>query len=48
MTEGKICRFFSLYRSPNQSQDDFESFTNNFELNLDAVTGNNPFFIFWS
>lgn len=44
MIGGKLCRFFSLYRSPNQSQDDFESFTNNFELNLDAVTGNNPFF----
>ena len=27
---------------PNQSQDDFESFANNFELNIDAVAANNP------
>ena len=40
---GKLCRFVSLYRLPNQSQDDFESFANNFELNIDAVTANNPF-----
>ena len=40
---GKLCRFVSLYRSPNQSQDDFESFANNFELNIDTVTANNPF-----
>ena len=40
---GKLCWIVSLYRSPNQSQDDFESFTNNLELNTDAVTANNPF-----
>ena len=39
----KLCRFASLYRSPNQSQDYFESFANNSELNIDAVTANNPF-----
>ena len=43
MIGGKLCRFVSLYRSPNQSEDDFESFANNFELNIDAVTANNPF-----
>ena len=43
MIGGKLCRFVSLYCSPNQSQDDFESFANNFELNIDAVTVNNPF-----
>ena len=37
------CGFASLYHPPNQSQDDFESFANNFELNIDAVTANNPF-----
>ena len=42
MIGGKLCRFVSIYRSPNQSQDDFESFANNFELNIDAVTANNP------
>ena len=40
---GKLYWIVSLYRSPNQSQDDFESFTNNLELNTDAVTANNPF-----
>ena len=45
MIGGKLCRFVSSYRSPNQSQDDFESFANNFELNIDAVTANNPFLI---
>ena len=43
MNGGKLCRFVSLYRSPNQSQDDFESFVNNFELIIDAITANNPF-----
>ena len=40
---GKLCRFVSLCRSPSQSQDDFEAFWNNFELNLDAATANNTF-----
>ena len=44
MIGGKLCRFISLYRSPNHSKDNFESFANNFELNIDAVTANNPFF----
>ena len=39
----KLCNFISLYRSPNQSQDDFESFINNLEYNLDSVMVNNPF-----
>ena len=42
MVGGKLCRFVSLYRSQNQSQDDFESFANNFESNID--TANNPLF----
>ena len=37
----KLCNFISLYRSPNQSQDDFESFINNLEYNLDSVMVNN-------
>ena len=40
---GKLCRFVSLYRSPSQLQDDFESFPNNFELNIDTATANNTF-----
>ena len=44
---GKLCRFVSLYPSPSQSQDDFEAFANNFELNLVAATATNTFlFIF--
>ena len=43
MIGGKLCSFVSLYCSPNQSQDDFESFANNLELNIGAVTANNPF-----
>ena len=43
MIGDKLYRFVSLYRSPNQSQDDFESFAKNFELNIDAVAANNPF-----
>ena len=40
---GKSCRFVSLYRSPSQSQDDFESFANSFELNIDTATANKTF-----
>ena len=38
MIGGKLCRFVSLYRLPNQSQDDFQSFAN-----IDAVTAINLF-----
>ena len=41
----KICNFVSLHRSPNQSEDDFENFCNNFELTLDAVSATNSFLI---
>ena len=41
---GKLCRFVSLYRSPSQSQDDFESFANSFELHIDTATAHNNFF----
>ena len=34
-TGNKSCKILSLYRSPNQSQDEFETFTNNLELILD-------------
>ena len=39
----KLCNFIVLYRSPSQSQDDFETFLKNFELNLDTTLANNPF-----
>lgn len=39
---GKQCRFVSTYHLPNKSQNDFESFGNNFKSNNDAVTANKP------
>ena len=39
----KLCNFISLYRSPNRSQDDFESFINNLVYNLDSIMVNNPY-----
>ena len=39
----RLCSFISLYRSPNQSYDDFESFLDNFELPLDTLAQKNPF-----
>ena len=38
----KTCNFLSLYRSPSQSQDDFETFTENLELNLENLMQKNP------
>ena len=39
----KSCKTVSLYRSPNQSQDEFETFANNLELILDKIFETNPF-----
>ena len=39
----KICRFIQLYRSPSQKQDEFQEFKSNLEMNLDALSTNNPF-----
>ena len=39
----KLCNFVALYRSPTQSQDEFETFAKNLELNLHAISANNPF-----
>ena len=41
--KNKLCNFITLYRSPNQCQDHFELFINNFELNLDSIMTNNLF-----
>ena len=41
----KICNFISLYRSHNQTADNFDSFLDNLKLNLDAMTDNNPFLV---
>ena len=39
----KICNFISLYQSPSQTADNFDSFLDDLKLNLDATTDNNPF-----
>ena len=39
----KLCNFIVLYRSPSQSEDDFETFLKNFKLNLDTILAKNPF-----
>ena len=41
----KTCNLFSLYRSPNQSENDFQNFCDNFELTLDAVSATNLFLV---
>ena len=42
---GKCCKFSCLYRSPSQTQDEFEISLKNFELTLDKIHENNPFMI---
>ena len=39
----KICSFIVLYRSTSQSQDQFESFPDNFEITLNILVQKNPF-----
>ena len=41
----KICNFVALYRSPNQSKDDFEIFVDNFEMTLELLAQKNPFLL---
>ena len=41
----KLCNCISLYRSPSQSQDEFEKFSENLERNLDDLLQNNPFLV---
>ena len=41
----KFCKSVSLYRSPNQSQDEFETFTNNLELILDKIFERNHYLV---
>ena len=38
----KICRFIQPYRSPSQKQGEFQEFKSNLEMNLDAISTNNP------
>ena len=41
----KACNFLSLYRSPSQRQDSFETFTENLELNLENFVQRNLFLV---
>ena len=41
----KLCSFIALYRSPSQPQDDFATFSDNFEMTLDLVSKENPFLV---
>ena len=34
---GKCCKFSCVYRSPSQTQDEFETFLKNFEPTLDKI-----------
>ena len=43
MVDDKLCNFIALQRSPSQSQDQFESFKENLELNLESAVQNSPF-----
>ena len=38
-----ICRFIHLYRSPSQTEDEFQMIKSNLKLNLDALLCDNPF-----
>ena len=41
----KVCFFVALYRSPSQYQDDFATFSDNFEMSLDLVSKKTPFLL---
>ena len=41
----KVCNLISLYRSPSQSHDVFETFADNLELNVDTIANKNPYLI---
>ena len=41
----KLCNFVALYRSPSQTQDEFEKFYDNLELNLGILSQKNPFLV---
>ena len=41
----KLCHFVALYRSSAQTQDKFEKFSDNLELNLVTLSQINPFLV---
>ena len=42
---GKLRSFLYLYRPPSQTRDIFETFSDNFELTLDAIINKNTFLV---
>ena len=43
--DDKLCHFITLYRSPNQCHDEFNSFVKNLKLNLGKATTFNSFLV---
>ena len=41
----KVCKFISLYRSPNPSLEDFKTFLDSFKLSLGRIDKSNSFLI---
>ena len=41
----KVYNFFSLYRSPSQTLEDFKTFRRNCELDLENIVQRNPFLV---
>ena len=41
----KFCNFVALYRSPSQSQDNFETCADNFEMTLELLAQKYPFLL---
>ena len=39
----QVCRFIHLYRSPSQTQEEFQTFISNIKLSLDALLCGNSF-----
>ena len=42
-TGDNVCNFVVIYRSPRQSQDEFETFSDNFEMILENLVQKSPF-----
>ena len=43
MIGNKICNIITLYKSPSQNQEDFQTFIDNLEMNLETLAQRNPF-----
>ena len=43
--DDKLCTIFAPYRSPSQSKDNFKTFIDNFELNIENLSRRNVFLL---